>query len=297
MIGAGDEAARPLAGTGSGDAVTVAFGDAEADVFGMARIGLVLGEDGAPRASGLALLFAGREPVAARMEGGISIDGEPSWSAIEAAGIRMTIEEPLAAWTCAFGGSPDGGFELELRAVSPALPFSEPGGQDGYEQLCEVRGVVTVHGQRIEVECLGQRGHAWGTPDWDKIALARSVSAWTGEGTGLALHALRSAKAKHHDEEALIAYLVGMGEHADAEAPAPVEDPRLSTTYDGEGRQRRVGLELWEHEESDFPSRASGEALCGTTLDLGRLRMDLAFFRMTVNGRPGVGRYELLRRA
>ena len=75
----------------------------------------------------------------------------------------------------------------------------------------------------------------------------------------------------------------------------PVLDPRLSTTYDAGGRQRHAGLELWVDEDG-FPRRAAGEVVCGTTLDLGRLRLDCAFFRWRMDGREGVGRYDVLRR-
>ena len=75
-----------------------------------------------------------------------------------------------------------------------------------------------------------------------------------------------------------------------------VDDPRLSTTYDVDGRQRRAGLELWVHGE-EHPLRGSGEVLCGSTLDLGALRMDCAFFRWRIEGETGVGRYDVLRRA
>ena len=61
------------------------------------------------------------------------------------------------------------------------------------------------------------------------------------------------------------------------------------------GRQRHAGLELWVGEDG-FPRRAAGEVLCGTTLDLGRLRLDCAFFRWRMDGREGVGRYDVLRR-
>ena len=77
----------------------------------------------------------------------------------------------------------------------------------------------------------------------------------------------------------------------------PVDEARLSTTWDAAGRQRRAGLELWIGEEDEFPRRAAGEAVCGTTLELGRLRMDLAFLRWEMEGRGGAGRYEVLRRA
>jgi hypothetical protein len=75
-----------------------------------------------------------------------------------------------------------------------------------------------------------------------------------------------------------------------------VLDPRVSTVYDADGRQRTAGLELYLDEDG-FPRRAAGEVMCGTTLDLGRLRLDCAFFRWRMEGRTGFGRYDLLRRA
>ena len=49
-------------------------------------------------------------------------------------------------------------------------------------------------------------------------------------------------------------------------------------------------------EEDQLPRRAGGRALCGTTLELGRLRLDSAFFAWRMEGRAGVGRYDVLRR-
>ena len=43
--------------------------------------------------------------------------------------------------------------------------------------------------------------------------------------------------------------------------------------------------------------RAAGEVLCGTTLDLGRLRLDCSFLAWRMEGRVGVGRYDILRRS
>jgi hypothetical protein len=37
--------------------------------------------------------------------------------------------------------------------------------------------------------------------------------------------------------------------------------------------------------------------VCGTSLDLGRLRLDCAFFRWRMDGRTGFGRYDILRPA
>ena len=76
-----------------------------------------------------------------------------------------------------------------------------------------------------------------------------------------------------------------------------IEDGRLSTTYDDDGHTRRAGLELWPAGEEEWPRRGAGEVLCGSSLDLGALRLDCAFFRWHLEGRAGVGRYDIVRRA
>jgi hypothetical protein len=159
----------------------------------------------------------------------------------------------------------------------------------GYEQLCRVSGTVRARGGDRTIECLGQRGHSWGQPDWERLSLVRTISAWVDDELGVSMSAIRDTSAKHHDEEALSATLF-------APEAAPVVEARISTTYDDEGRQRRATLELFDDPES-WARRATGEVHCGTTLDLGRLRLDCAFFHWVVDGREGVGRYDILRRA
>lgn len=297
MIGPQDEAARaPQPGvSGFGDAVTFAFGDAEQEIYGSARLGLVPGDP--TRASGLGLLFRGGELAAVDASGGIELEGEADWSEVEAGDVRATIERPLEAWQVVYDGD-DGGFELRFEALGPPVELGGDAsaarvtGLEGYEQLCRVIGTVRSGAQRTKVDCLGQRGHQWGAPDWDRITLARTVSAWFADGTGVALASVRPDDATAHAHEATSAWLL------DAEAVRQIREPLLSTTLDGEGRQRRASLELWEDgEEHPYPHRAAGEAVCGTTLDLGRLRLDCAFFHWRMEGQHGVGRYDVLRRA
>ena len=145
----------------------------------------------------------------------------------------------------------------------------------------------------MTLDCLGQRGHAWGSPDWDRMALARTVGAWLGDDLGVVISAIRPAKARGHDAEAISAVVL----EGDPPQPLAIEEPRLSTIYDGERRQRRAGFELWPEGEAAVVRRGAGEVLCGTTLDLGRLRLDCAFFVWHMDGRQGVGRYDVLRRA
>ena len=46
---------------------------------------------------------------------------------------------------------------------------------------------------------------------------------------------------------------------------------------------RRAGLELWAT-GAEWPRRAAGEVLCGSSLDLGSLRLDCSFFRWHLEG-------------
>ena len=295
MIGEDQEQARTPTGPAFADAVTFAFGDAEAQRYGLARIGLSPGENGDGRSgSALALLFAGREPIAAIARGGLEPEPGADWSAIELGGLRMTVEEPLRAWRVTMDGERHG-FDLRFEALTPPAEIeggeavAQAGGMAGYEQLCGVTGTVRADGRIAEVRCLGQRGHGWGEPDWSRIESARTVAAWPNAGYGLALASVRPQGAAHADELVWASLL-------DEEGTLRVEDTRLSTTYDAEGRQRRAGLELWL-DGDEYPHRGSGEVLCGSTLDLGQLRLDCAFFRWRIDGESGVGRYDVLRRA
>ena len=279
------EAPRPATGAGFEDAVTFSFGDEQHGLFGLARVGLA---DGA--GSGLALLFAGRETVAARAEGGVEVAAQ-AWDAVRAGGVATTIEAPLARWTVTFAGD-EGGFALEFAAIGEPA-FLAGGGMEGYEQLCRVRGRVSVGGRSVEVECLGQRGHQWGTPDWDHLSAARTLGAWLSPQLAVMIGAFRPAKAKDHARDDISAVVLeGL-----PPAPVAIADPLISTAYDADGHQRRTGWELWPDEEGGYARRGAGEVLCGTSLDLGRLRLDCAFFRFRMEGREGVGRYDVLRRA
>jgi hypothetical protein len=241
---------------------TFSFGALDAGLFGLARLGA---------GSGLGLLFAGDAVAAARAEG----SGD--------AGVSVTELEPERRWRVAFADA----FALEFTAVAPAVEL-RAGGAESHEQLCRVRGEAA--GRRVDG--LGQRGAAVAHPDWGRTAVARTVTAWLGEDRALALAAVRGRRARDHGGEAVAAGYVLGG------TPVRVDEARLSTTYDAEGRQRHAGVELLLGGDEDlFPHRLAGAAVCGTTLELGRLRLDTAFFRWHSEGRVGTGRFDVVRPA
>jgi hypothetical protein len=287
------------------DSVTFAFGDAAAQLYGLARLGLSPGPDGARQGSALAVLFAGREPVAVVAEGGLAVGDGASWDELGLAGLRATTEEPLDRWSLDLRGEDGQGFSLEFSALgdpvalSTDTPAGRLGGMAGYEQPCRVRGTVRTGGRDRAIDALGQRGHTWGDPDWGRIELTRTVTAWT-DGGFASLTAVRPAGARHHSEEAIWAALWERdGSSTPRRLPLEIETSRLSTTYDPDGHTRRAGLELWPAGQAgdEWVRRAAGEVLCGSTLDLGSLRLDCSFFSWHLEGEAGVGRYDILRRA
>jgi hypothetical protein len=75
-------------------------------------------------------------------------------------------------------------------------------------------------------------------------------------------------------------------------------DPRLSSTYDGDGRLRRVGVELWlgENEEADMCSlRMAGEATgAAAVLEVESGTVLAQPFRCHSRGESGAGMYLLI---
>ena len=168
-------------------------------------------------------------------------------------------------------------FELEFDPVSEPLDL---GGAT--TRLCRVRGSVGA----AKVDCLGTATETVTAPAWDELDALRGVSAlFDGEHAVVAV-ARRPRGVLGHGDERVIAWLLAGGE------AKQVEDARISTVYDGEGRQRNAGLELWLPGE-DFPRRASGTAVAGTTLALDGLRVNAAVFSWRMEGRDGAGAYEL----
>jgi len=275
------EAPRALRKPGDTDAITFSWADAEAGVFGLARVAGGAGADGSASASALAIAFSGREMLGALAESG----------ATPPEVLTASVETPLERWTVRARGELD--FELSFEALTSPVSYGgrqaivKAGGMEGYEQLCRVQG--TVNGTPIRG--VGQRGHSWGNPDWDKIALTRSVGAWLPDGTGVALATVRGAKAANHADEAK------WGASFTREGAAEIDEVRLSTTSAEAGRQIRAGLELWLEKDGEYPARGVGEVVTGSTLELGALRLDVAFFRWHLEGRTGYGRYDLIRHA
>jgi hypothetical protein len=207
--------------------------------------------------SGATVLFQGRKPTAL-----------PEGPVIESAdgGLRAELPDRLS---------------LELHAVS------EPADLGGVSaRVARVSGDVGGHG----VECLGTISETVEAPQWEQLDLLRTVTALVDERHAFLGLARRPRGARGHGQETVTGWLLQEGELM------RVEETRISTVYDGGGRQRSAGLELWLPGE-EYPHRGSGAAVAGSSLELERLSVHAAVFRWRLDGREGIGGYELMLRS
>jgi hypothetical protein len=184
------------------------------------------------------------------------------------------------------------GTSLTVSPVGEAVAVVDADGETaGFEQLCRVEGRFSLDGTEHEARCLARRGERTGSVDG--LDSVRDVSALFEPDDAMALVSLRPRKRRGHDRDAVTAAVL------DAEASAPVADPRFSTTYGTEGRPIRSSFELWLGEaENEYPRRAAGEALgpYASGVD-GGLAVEASLFRWGSRGREGVGVYIVARPA
>jgi hypothetical protein len=208
------------------------------------------------------------------------VDRERSLCATARAGFTLVFEDgrassfdaPLEATPTDEGWRAHlaGGLDLELaRAADPV----ELGGMRVH--LCAAAGA----GLAVVAEIHDP-------PRWQELDATRFVTALADAQNAVVAFARRPQGALGHGEELVVAHLWSEGELKS------VEDARLSTIYDGEGRPRRSSMELWLPGE-DFPRRAFGSVTAGASLALEGLDVHAAAMSWRVEGREAAGVYEL----
>jgi hypothetical protein len=203
--------------------------------------------------SGLTLLFEGRE---ARIEHG-----------------PAEIERVGDGWQARASG------DVEVT-LTPASDAADLGGIE--VSVCSVEG--SVGGRKISG--LGTAAETRRPPEWHDLDLLRAISAVFEPGLAALAVARRPRAADDHGSELVTAVLVEAGE---LRAP---EDARISTVYDGGGRQHSSGLELWFPGE-EYPRRLFGTVQAGTSLELEGVSVHAAAFNWRMEGKVGAGLYEL----
>ncbi len=174
----------------------------------------------------------------------------------------------------------DGELALDAEVASDAVDL---GGVS--VRLVHVRGEASDR----RVDCLGTLAETESAPRWDELDALRTVSVIIDERHALLALARRPRGARGHGEERVGAVLLDEGRFLE------VDQARLSTVYDGDGRQRSAGLELWLHGE-EYPRRGSGVVVAGSSLQLEEVEVHAAVFRWRLEGHDGIGGYELMSR-
>ena len=256
-----------LTGAASGftDAVTFAFADRDAGFFGLARVG----RRPAARAARSACCSRAREPVEPGRRGRPRAR-DAGWDGSRLPGCVRDARAAASA-----GGRARrrrAGLRARVRGADAAAASESrrAGGMEGHERLCRVRG--TTAGRPIDVPRPARAlvGHA-GLGRDRAHALARRL-ARRRAGVVLGACVRRGAATTPTRRLGRAARRRGRG--------ARWTTRGSPTTYDGDGQQRRAGLELWVGEDDDYPRRGAGEVLCGSSVELGALRLDVAFFAL-----------------
>jgi hypothetical protein len=123
----------------------------------------------------------------------------------------------------------------------------------------------------------------------DRI-VRRSIGIVFADGGLLALTSHLPENGGGIDAEAVTAVLC----ETDS-APLTFEETLLSTEYGEDGVQRRATLELWPDLEQMRPLRGAGSLIDSVNVRRQNLDSQIAFFRWSVEGREGLGTYEVAR--
>lgn len=208
---------------------------------------------------------------------GVAIGGVGTLLAL---GERLTAVPPPAltgndgAWRLSAGDA----YELALEAGGEAAALA-----DGRRiWLCRATG--TIGAEPLDGLATLSRGPAGA----DEVE--RSLAILLEDQLGFALTARGPRGERGHDEEQLEAVSF-RGEPLE---PATIEKPRLSTTFDADGRLTRAGIELWETADAEFALRIGGEALAhGELLHPDGARTQIAFVSWHHDGHRGPGSYAI----
>lgn len=227
-------------------------------------------------------------------ERGVLVAADPGQTTVVFKGNEVVAAgRPDPAETPGAGGDPHsltvGGVTVEVELTPIAEPVRLQGSCAGIEELtvCRAIGSLRESADETEIACLAVRRRATEKPP-ESDGLRRSVAVAFADGGLLALAACRPAGAAGHGEEEMNAVL------SDPAGELSLGEALISTEYDERGRHRRATLELWTQEAA--PLRGAGTIISGATLEVAELRVEIAFFRWSVNGRPGLGRYEIVTR-
>lgn len=120
----------------------------------------------------------------------------------------------------------------------------------------------------------------------------RSIGVVFDDGGLLALTSTLPEGGEGHGDEEVTAVL------CDADgAPVTFEEALLSTEYSENGTQRRASLELWTDLEEMRPLRGAGTLINCVCVRRQGIDSNIAFFRWSLEGREGLGTYEVARSA
>ncbi len=104
-------------------------------------------------------------------------------------GVAIDVLEPTLRYALGFHDAPRLEASLVFEGVMPPEPLSAVGSTFGsahhFDQLGRVHGHLVLHGERIDIDCLGMRDRTWGRRPEDRPRQAAYVTAAASPGHAL----------------------------------------------------------------------------------------------------------------
>ncbi|HEX2358805.1 MAG TPA: hypothetical protein VHH72_03210 [Solirubrobacterales bacterium] len=175
--------------------------------------------------------------------------------------------------------------EATLSPRPPAAGGDEAGAAEGDPRIAPCAAHVEVMGNARRFEGAGQVTR-WARSPIEGIGLFRHLAIPAPDGGLLVAAAARELDRSDHAAERTAAWLIDAGGRA-----TRFSEALLSTQYDAEGRQTRIGLELWPEDPEAPAMRAAATALGVAEAD----GVFAAPMRSSVEGTTGLGAYLIWR--
>jgi hypothetical protein len=153
-------------------------------------------------------------------------------------GLRYAVREPMTSYELSYDDPAGLSFELAFDAIHPPHPLGVGDGIGHLDQLGRVHGAMTLHGERIGIDCIEMRDRTWGPRREQRQETCLGYSYGATAGGGFAFHASTRLDRRTGEWKTMTGFVI------DAEGQRPISSVRREVSRDERGRPVAIKLVL-----------------------------------------------------